>query len=92
MFSNPPSAFCLQTRNLLVMASNEIHGNQKDAPESSQNSSEEETDSGLGKAIARRAVYGSSHRKRRGTRLRNSDAKKLPSRLSKVSIADKLEN
>ncbi|KAL3625989.1 hypothetical protein CASFOL_029538 [Castilleja foliolosa] len=76
------------------MASNEIYANQKDAPESSQNSSEEETeiDSALGKAIARRAVFGSSQHKRRGARLRNSDAKKLPSRLSKVSIADKLED
>ena len=43
----------------------------------------------LGKAVAYRAVYGSYSSSRSGTRnARNSDARMLPSRLSKVSVAD----
>ncbi|KAL0418875.1 UNVERIFIED_CONTAM: hypothetical protein Sradi_1301000 [Sesamum radiatum] len=74
-------------------ASHEVSLNchQNEAPESSQNSGER-TDSCLGKALALRAVYGPSHRRRRGRWVRNNDAKKLPSRLSKVSIADEPEN
>lgn len=52
----------------------------------------EKAESHMGKAIAHRAVYGSSHRRARSTRLRNNNVKTLPSRLSKVSIADEPEN
>ncbi|KAL2535256.1 hypothetical protein Fot_16647 [Forsythia ovata] len=52
----------------------------------------EKAESHLGKAIAHRAVYGSGQRRGRSTRLRNNNVKTLPSRLSKVSIADEPEN
>lgn len=45
----------------------------------------------LGKVVAHRAVYGSIQR-RRGRRARNIDTRRLPSRLSKVSLADEHEN
>lgn len=54
--------------------------------------SEEMTESSLGKAVAQRAVYGSSQPRRRRRKVRNIDNRRLPSRLSKVSIADELEN
>ncbi|XVF80641.1 hypothetical protein PTKIN_Ptkin15bG0090400 [Pterospermum kingtungense] len=41
------------------------------------------------KALAHRAVYGSSSRRGSGSRkVRSNDARSLPSRLSKVSLAD----
>ncbi|EOX95211.1 Uncharacterized protein TCM_004762 [Theobroma cacao] len=41
------------------------------------------------KALAHRAVYGSSSRRSTGSRkVRSTDARTLPSRLSKVSLAD----
>lgn len=42
----------------------------------------------FGKALAHRALYGSSSRRAGGRRLRTNDVKTLPSRLSKVSLAD----
>ncbi|CAN4093011.1 unnamed protein product [Withania somnifera] len=43
----------------------------------------------LGKALAHRAVFGSGSRRGRARKVRNTnDLKTLPSRLSKVSLAD----
>lgn len=47
----------------------------------------------LGKALAHRAVFGSGNRRGRGRKVRNmNDLKTLPSRLSKVSLADQDQN
>lgn len=48
--------------------------------------------SNLGKAVARRAVYGTSGRRGGSRKERTNDVKTLPSRLSKVSLADDTEN
>ncbi|XVF22130.1 hypothetical protein REPUB_Repub12eG0147400 [Reevesia pubescens] len=56
-----------------------------------ENSTErgESTKFHFSKALAHRAVYGSSSRRGTGSRkVRNNDARILPSRLSKVSLAD----
>lgn len=53
---------------------------------------EEITECSLGKAVAQRAVYRSRQRRTRHRRVRNIDNRRLPSRLSKVSIADEHEN
>ncbi|CAK9147408.1 unnamed protein product [Ilex paraguariensis] len=45
----------------------------------------------LGKAIARRAVYGSS-RGRGSRKVKTNDVRMLKSRLSRVSLADETEN
>ena len=66
--------------------------NETDAAEMWQHTGEILTESSVGKAVARRAVYGSSQPRRRGTRLRNIHNNRRPSRLSKVSLADELEN
>ncbi|KAL9360354.1 hypothetical protein Peur_048477 [Populus x canadensis] len=46
----------------------------------------------FGKALAHRALYGSSSRHGGSRKARSSDVKTLPSRLSKVSLADDTEN
>lgn len=46
------------------------------------------SNSNVGKAVARRAVSGSQHRKSKGRKVANSSARMLPSRLSKVSLAE----
>lgn len=47
----------------------------------------------LGKALAHRAIFGSSSRRGRARKVRNmNDLKTLPSRLSKVSLADEGQN
>ncbi|KAH0634051.1 hypothetical protein KY284_036837 [Solanum tuberosum] len=47
----------------------------------------------LGKALAHRAVFGSGSRRGRARKVRNmNDLKILPSRLSKVSLADEDQN
>ncbi|KAG6785059.1 hypothetical protein POTOM_010782 [Populus tomentosa] len=46
----------------------------------------------FGKALAHRALYGSSSRHGGSRKARSSDVKTLPSRLSKVSVADDTEN
>lgn len=47
----------------------------------------------LGKALAHRAVFGSGSRRGRARKARNmNDLKTLPSRLSKVSLADEDQN
>ncbi|XAR61387.1 hypothetical protein NMG60_11035079 [Bertholletia excelsa] len=45
----------------------------------------------LEKALLRRALFGSSHRRTRGRQIRTNDARS-PSRLSRVSLADEAEN
>ncbi|KAB2052628.1 hypothetical protein ERO13_A12G127000v2 [Gossypium hirsutum] len=52
--------------------------------------SQESTKFQLSKALARRAVYGPSSRRGSGNRRvqTNADPRTLPSRLSKVSLAD----
>ncbi|CAI9781078.1 unnamed protein product [Fraxinus pennsylvanica] len=76
-----------QEINELSGTSDSCHCHQNEAQKS-----REKAESHMGKAIAHRAVYGSSHRRGRSARLRNNIVKTLPSRLSKVSIADEPEN
>ncbi|KAJ4838638.1 hypothetical protein Tsubulata_004231 [Turnera subulata] len=45
----------------------------------------------FGKALAHRALYGSGSRQGGGRKARANDARALPSRLSKVSLADDTE-
>lgn len=66
-----------------------ISSNESDAPGGWPDDGET---SEQGKAVARRAVYGSIQRRRRGRRAREIDTRRLPSRLSKVSLADEHEN
>lgn len=68
-----------------------ISSNESDAPGGWPDDGETSEHS-LGKAVARRAVYGSIQRRRRGRRAREIDTRRLPSRLSKVSLADEHEN
>ncbi|KAJ0112085.1 hypothetical protein Patl1_00921 [Pistacia atlantica] len=48
--------------------------------------------SDLGKTLAHRAVYGTSSRRGGSRKERTNDVRTLPSRLSKVSLADDTEN
>lgn len=52
--------------------------------------SKEQRKSNFGKALAHRALYGSSSR--RGRKDTTNNARTLPSRLSKVSLADDTES
>lgn len=52
--------------------------------------SKEQRKSSFGKALAHRALYGSSSR--RGRKDTTNNARTLPSRLSKVSLADDTES
>lgn len=55
--------------------------------------STETAESQLVKTLAQRALHGSSRHHRTGRRrIRNNDVGPLPSRLSKVCLADKTEN
>ncbi|KAJ0034411.1 hypothetical protein Pint_24404 [Pistacia integerrima] len=46
------------------------------------------SNSNFGKAVARRAVSGSRKRRVHGRKVATGDARSLPSRLSKVSLAE----
>ncbi|KAF5737035.1 hypothetical protein HS088_TW14G01191 [Tripterygium wilfordii] len=46
------------------------------------------TNNSPGKALAQRALYGPHHRRAKGRKVANTGARSLPSRLSKVSLAD----
>ncbi|TXG63338.1 hypothetical protein EZV62_010332 [Acer yangbiense] len=46
----------------------------------------------FGKALAHRAVYGSGTRRAGSRKDRTNDARTLPSRLSKVSLADYIDD
>ncbi|TXG71638.1 hypothetical protein EZV62_000217 [Acer yangbiense] len=46
------------------------------------------SNSNVGKALARRALSGSQNRRSHGRKVANSGARMLPSRLSKVSLAE----
>ncbi|OAY61892.1 hypothetical protein MANES_01G225100v8 [Manihot esculenta] len=59
--------------------------NQQNITEPSANSK------GFAKALAHRAVYGSSSRGAGSRKVRNNDVKTLPSRLNRVSLADEAE-
>lgn len=46
----------------------------------------------LGKMLAQRAVFGSSHRRAGGRKVGTNDARMSPSRLSRVSLPDESQN
>lgn len=50
------------------------------------------TSSDLEKALAKRALFGSRHRQTGGRRISSNAARSLPSRLSKVSLAEDAED
>ncbi|KAJ4722070.1 hypothetical protein OWV82_005633 [Melia azedarach] len=50
------------------------------------------SNSSFGKALARRALSGSHHRRGHGRKVANTGARLLPSRLSKVSLAEETES
>ncbi|EEF47303.1 conserved hypothetical protein [Ricinus communis] len=67
-------------------------GNQEKSAESSSNSKEFTAPPRFGKALAHRALYGSSSRRAGSRKVRDNDTRTLPSRLSNVSLADDEEN
>lgn len=81
----------METEEGSGIATTNYVSNETDAAEMWQHTAEI-TESGVGKAVARRAVYGSSQPRRRGRKVRIIDNKTRPSRLSKVSLADEPEN
>lgn len=60
---------------------------QDNSTDQSENSKQSATPY-FGKALAHRALYGSSSRRSGSRKVRTSDVKSLPSRLSKVSLAE----
>ncbi|KAB2021467.1 hypothetical protein ERO13_D07G131300v2 [Gossypium hirsutum] len=68
---------------------NQSYNTEQNSTERSISSTQDSTKFHLSKALARRAVYGSSSRRGTGNRkVRGNDARALPSRLSKVSLAE----
>lgn len=68
---------------------NQPYNNEQNSTERSVSTTQDSTKFHLSKALARRAVYGSSGRRGNGNRkARGNDARALPSRLSKVFLAD----
>ncbi|XVF32855.1 hypothetical protein REPUB_Repub17cG0118600 [Reevesia pubescens] len=77
------------------MATEKANADQTQSYSSEENSTERSTSSQesakfhFSKALAHRAVYASSSRRSTGSRgVGSNDARTLPSRLSKVSLAD----
>lgn len=60
---------------------------QDNSTEQSENSKQSATPY-FGKALAHRALYGSGSRSSGSRKVRTNDVKSLPSRLSKVSLAE----
>ncbi|TYH10060.1 hypothetical protein ES288_A07G147900v1 [Gossypium darwinii] len=68
---------------------NQSYNTEQNSTERSISSTQDSTKFHLSKALARRAVYGSSSRRGTGNRkVRGNDARALPSRLSKDSLAE----
>ncbi|MBA0605048.1 hypothetical protein Godav_017662 [Gossypium davidsonii] len=68
---------------------NQSYNTEQNSTERSISSTQDSTKFHLSKALARRAVYGSSSRRGTGNRkVRGNDARALPGRLSKVSLAE----
>ena len=57
-----------------------------------RSSDRENTRSHLERALVQRALFGSSHRRSGGRKVKGCDTKTSPSRLSRVSLAAEAEN
>ncbi len=78
----------MATENANAEVSHTQSSSTKDNSTEQSPNSKQSTTTHFGKALAYRAVYGSSSRRTGSRKVTTNDLKSLPSRLSKVSLAE----